>query len=157
MAKIIPFLKFDNSLEAISFYEHLFGDNILVERNSLDEESAKTFGLEADENATILGVLNLGGSLVMFSDNFGNKENNNASILINFDDDNINHIAKMEEIFEKANNSYDCKIKMPLIKRNWGGRMSIFEDKYGNTWLLHSESFEKASQKNDVFKKFYSN
>ena len=93
----------------------------------------------------------------MFSDNFGNKENNTASILINFDEEDANHIAKMEEIVEIANNSSDCEIKMPLLKREWGGRMSIFNDKYGNTWLLHSESFSKAGETNEILKKFYSN
>ncbi|BDV03782.1 MAG: hypothetical protein HPPSJP_5030 [Candidatus Hepatoplasma scabrum] len=154
MAKIIPYMTFENSLEAIEYYQKIFGEKILVDRKELDKNSANFFKTEPDPKKTIHGVLVIAENLIMFSDNFSENKISPMTILINFNGDNENEFKEAEKIMNNAKNN-QCKITMQFEKQAWGGAMGAFIDKYKNIWMIHAESFQKNSKENEVFKKYY--
>ena len=68
--KVIPYLTFENTIEAIKYYETIFGE-ILVKRMPMTEEMAKGMGVEGDiSGKTLHSELNFRGLLVYSSDCF---------------------------------------------------------------------------------------
>ena len=86
--KVIPYLTFENTIEAIKYYETIFGE-ILVKRMPMTEEMAKGMGVEGDiSGKTLHSELNFGGSLVYASDCFGESNPiHPVSLFLSFDKD----------------------------------------------------------------------
>jgi PhnB protein len=49
----------------------------------------------------------------------------------------------LEDLYKKVVEHKDIKITMPLDEQYWGGKMGCFIDKYGISWMLHSQPYSK--------------
>ncbi|MBY9012966.1 MAG: glyoxalase/bleomycin resistance/extradiol dioxygenase family protein [Candidatus Lokiarchaeota archaeon] len=127
MVKINPYLMVKNGKEAIELYKDLFGAK-LMDHLPFAKESAEYFGFPDDfdyDNSTMHAVLDIGGAMVMLSDNpMGKQGSGNVQVLITYD--TKEELKKInEKVLEKK-----FTIIMPLEKTFW------FEDSNGIGWLL---------------------
>ena len=116
-----------NGKEAIELYKDLFGAK-LVDHMPFAKEAAEYFGFPDDfdyENSTMHAVLDIGGAVVMLSDNpMGKSGSGNVQVNITY-----GNKEELEKINAKVlKKKFD--IIMPLGKTFW------FEDSYGIGWLL---------------------
>ncbi|NVM20034.1 MAG: glyoxalase/bleomycin resistance/extradiol dioxygenase family protein [Candidatus Lokiarchaeota archaeon] len=123
-----------NGKEAIELYKELFGAKVVEQMPFSKEMGGEHFGFPDDfdyENSTMHAVLDIGGAVIMLSDNpMGKSGSGNVQVLINLD--------KKEEI-EKINEKVQEKkftVIMPLEKRFWGSWYMFFEDSFGVGWQI---------------------
>ena len=123
----------ENGKEAIELYKDLFGANLL-NHTPFTEEMGAYFGFPDDfdyENSTMHAELDIGGAIIMLSDNaLGKSGSGNVQVLVKFDS---------KEDIEKINEKVQKKkftIIMPFEKTTWGSWFLVFEDSYGIGWQL---------------------
>ena len=133
MVKINPYLMVKNGKEAIELYKDLFGAK-LVDHTPFAKEAAEYFGFPDDfdyENSTMHAVLDIGGAVVMLSDNpLGKSGSGNVQILITYDAK-----EELDKIYEKVQKK-KFTIIMPLEKTSWGSWFLFFEDSNGVGWQI---------------------
>lgn len=155
MTKVLPYIVFDNALEAIEHYNTYFGD-ILLERIPIEQEMAEKMGITtALDQTTMHAILNFGGSLIGCSDNMMQEKIAPQRILLDFNMDDEQDVARIKDIYAKVEKNSECQIFMPLRDQFWGGMMGQFKDKYGNIWMLHAQSYKTQRDKSGVLKSFY--
>ena len=133
MVTINPYLMVNNGKEAIETYKYLFGAK-LVEHIPFTKEQCAQFGFPDDfnhKNSTMHAVLDIGGAVIMLSDNpMGKSGSGNVQVLITLDSkEEIDNIS--EKVQEKK-----LKILMPFEKKFSGTWYLMFEDSDGVGWQI---------------------
>ena len=133
LVKINPYLLVKNGKEAIELYKDLFGAKI-VEHMPFQKEIGAQFGFPEDfdyENSTMHAVLDVGGDVIMLSDNPMNKVGSgNVQVLMTLDSK-----EELDKIHEKIQKK-KFTILMPLEKTFWGSWFLVFEDSNGIGWQI---------------------
>lgn len=138
MVKINPYLMVKNGKKSIELYQYIFGARVLEHMPFTKEMGGKFFEFPDEfdyENSTMHAVLEIGGAIIMLSDNpMGKFGSGNVQVLITVDSkDAIDEINK--KVMEKKFN-----VIMPLMKRFWGSWYMMFEDFDGIGWqIMYSE------------------
>ncbi|GAC43703.1 VOC family protein [Paenibacillus popilliae] len=150
MAKIYPYLGFNSAKEALAYYEEVFGATNIM-RMPVNKEQAETFGvsLEHLEDTTIHASFSVLGADLLCSDCFGQsvQNGNQISIMLDVNSEDEKAVKEADEFFEKVANSRTVEVKMPYEDQFWGGKMGQFVDKYGISWMLHSQPYSKIQGK----------
>lgn len=144
MTTLFPYLAFENSKEALAYYEEVFGATD-IKRLDVGEEQAAHFGMskEQAQEATMHAEFEIVGIKVLCSDSFGraDKINNGISLLIDYDVNNKEDATKIEAFYNQLKNHDSIDIEMPLADQFWGGKMGAFTDKYGVRWMIHGQDY----------------
>lgn len=133
MVQINPYLLVKNGKESIELYKDLFGAKV-VDHRPFTKEMGAQFGFPDDfdyENSTIHAVLDIGGAVIMLSDNpMGKSGSGNVQVLVMLDSK-----EELDKIHEKVQKK-KFTILMPLEKTFWGSWFLVFEDSNGIGWQL---------------------
>ena len=144
MAKLSPYLSFENAKEAMGYYENAFGATELT-RIPVGKEMMEKFSMSQTEaeNATLHGSFKIEGNLILCSDKFGRKSEASEyiSLLIDFNSDEEEEVKQMDKLYEKIIKRGKVTLEIPLTEQQWGGKIARFTDKYGISWMLHSQSY----------------
>lgn len=147
MTAVFPYLNFENTKEALAYYEEVFGATNIT-RLPVGKEQAANFKMsEADaDHATMHAQFDIAGTTILASDSFGRAEkiNNGISLLIDYDVNNKDDAKEVEALFDRVKESVD--VEMPLEEQFWGGKMGAFTDKYNVRWMLHGQDHTKINK-----------
>jgi PhnB protein len=153
IAKIYPYMNYENSKEAIEYNEKYFNAKI-IERNPFTIEMLQGHksilekiesGQLKIEDTTIHAMFNIADATFMASDAFDENsvKAGNVNLLLDFDSEDADQVSQMEEIFQMAATHPETKITMQLEEQFWGGKMGTLIDKYQITWLFHAQPYSK--------------
>ena len=124
-----------NGKEAIELYKDLIEAKLVDHMPFTKKMGGEGFGFPDDfdyENSTMHAVLDIGGAVVMLSDNpMGKQGSGNVQVLITFD--TKEELDKINEKIQKKK----FNIIMPYKKTFWGSWYMMFEDSYGIGWQLN--------------------
>ncbi len=125
MTALFPYIAFENSKEALAYYEEVFGATD-VKRLEVGEEQASHFGMTKEEaqEATMHAEFEVLGVKVLCSDSFGraDKINNGISLLIDYDVNNKEDADKVEAFYEQIKDHSSIEIELPFADQFWGGK-----------------------------------
>ena len=123
-----------NGKESIELYKYLFGAKV-KEQMPFPKEAGERFGFPDDfdyENSTMHAVLDIGGGIVMLSDNPMQKSGSgNVQVLLTLDSKET-----LDDIHGKVQEK-KFTIIMPLEKTFWGSWYMMFEDSDGIGWQIN--------------------
>jgi len=123
-----------NGKESIELYKYLFGAKV-KEQMPFPKEAGEGFGFPDDfdyENSTMHAVLDIGGGIVMLSDNPMQKSGSgNVQVLLTLDSKET-----LDDIHGKVQEK-KFTIIMPLEKTFWGSWYMMFEDSDGIGWQIN--------------------
>lgn len=140
MAKLYPYLNFENSKEALKYYEDVFSANIL-EHIPADKEMLDEMGLDvAVEDTTMHAIFEIQGNVLMASDKFGKSLSfgDGIALMLNYNSTDDEDMEKMNTLYKMVVEKGEATITEPLSEQFWGGMMGEFVDKYGVLWMLHA-------------------
>jgi len=144
MTEIFPYLNFENTKEALAYYEEVFGATNIT-RLPVGKEQAAQFNMSPEDadNATMHSQFDIAGTTILASDSFGRaqKINNGISLLIDYDINNEDDAKEVEALYDRVKDTVD--VEMPLEEQFWGGKMGVFTDKYNVRWMLHGQDHTK--------------
>ncbi|WP_436862172.1 VOC family protein [Staphylococcus caeli] len=144
MTEIFPYLNFENTKEALTYYEEVFGATNIT-RLPVGKEQAAQFNMSPEDadNATMHSQFDIAGTTILASDSFGRaqKINNGISLLIDYDVNNVDDAKEVEALYDRVKDAVD--VEMPLEEQFWGGKMGAFTDKYNVRWMLHGQDHTK--------------
>lgn len=140
MIQAVPYLNFQDSLEALAFYEKLGATNILVTKMSDDMFSEMPAEEKRNPDFVMNAEFRLFGQRVFCSDSWGNQPVDHAgsNLCFTFDQADPTDVSKIESLFAKAE-ALGCQISMPLGKSEWTDLFGMFTDPFGISWLLSGE------------------
>lgn len=140
MTQLIPYLAFDNTKEALSYYEEVFGATD-VQRLPVGKEQAGQFGVDPEQadNMTMHSEFKVAGHTLFAADKFNKAGDFNSSISlsINWQKDNAEETKAMTELFERIAAHPETTVDMPIGEQFWGGVMGALKDKYGVDWMFN--------------------
>jgi PhnB protein len=146
MTALFPYLAFDNTKEAIAYYEEVFGATD-VKRLPVDPQQASNFGISEDDadNATMHSDFKIAGTTILASDSFGKPSaiNESISLLIDYDVNDEADVKEVEALYDRVKDHDTINVEMPLEEQFWGGKMGSFTDKYNVRWMLHGQDYTK--------------
>ena len=146
MAKLHPYLHFENTKEALEYYTTVFGARV-VDRYPVPPEMAKQFGLplEALENSTMHAEFLIEGARILCSDRMGHvgEFSPMTALLLDFDLDVEAEVQKMHALWERVTSSGTVNVRMPLTEQFWGGWIGGLTDQYGVVWMIHAQPFSQ--------------
>ncbi|RZI48274.1 VOC family protein [Lactococcus kimchii] len=150
MATIHPYLTFNNTKEALAYYEEVLGAKN-ISRMPVAPEQAEQFGVEADAAAdlTMHSQFDVLGSTIMAADNFMKLEPlvyDAVSILIDLDSEDEVALAQADAFWDHVVASGTVTVNLPFETQFWGGKMGDFTDKYGVRWMLHTQPYSKLTE-----------
>lgn len=147
MAKLYPYLTYNNSKEALDYYERVFGATDIL-RVTPQEEQAEEFKVAVDEldNMTIHAKFSILGTDLFCSDCFGYEmtSGNQISIMLDVNSEDPEAVIEAEAFYQRIVESDTVTISMPYESQFWGGKMGSFTDPYGIAWMLHSQPYSKV-------------
>ncbi len=137
MAKLTPYISYDNTKKAIKYYEKFFKATGSF-RMAANEEMAKKMELEADiEDTTIHGGFYIYDNLILCSDKVKYEEEEMTKrmrLSINFNGED----KKLYDLYNSIINAEGIEILMELKEESYGGKAAQVVDKFGILWMLHS-------------------
>ncbi|MDR2832656.1 MAG: glyoxalase/bleomycin resistance/extradiol dioxygenase family protein [Streptococcaceae bacterium] len=149
MANVHPYLAFNNTKEALSYYEEVFGVTN-VSRMPVSAEQAEQFGVSKEQAAdmTMHSQFSVLGATIMAADNFQQVELNYdaVSILLDLNSEDEEAMKEADVFWALVEKSDTVKVNMPFEEQFWGGKMGDFTDKYGVRWLLHAQPYSKIAE-----------
>ena len=140
MIKSVPYLNFQNSLEALTFYEKL-GAKIIEVIKMSDQMFAE---MPEEEKTSPDFVMNASftifDQLIFCSDSWGNQpvDHDGSNLCFTFDENDPEELQQIKDLFTKAE-ALGCQITMPLGKSEWSNNFGMFVDPLGISWLLSGE------------------
>ncbi|EUJ46993.1 VOC family protein [Listeria riparia] len=145
MAKLYPYLNFENAKESMDYYKDVFGATLL-QRMPMDENMAKAWGVSTEnlENTTIHGGFVVLGNTIFCSDRFGDADSFSSSVtlMLDFNSEDADDVAALDALYKRVTES-GVEIIDPLKEQFWGGKMGIIKDKYGLLWMFHAQPYSK--------------
>lgn len=146
LAKLSPYFTFENAMEAMDYYEKVFGATELF-RMPVQKEMAAKYNVPLDqlETTTIHGSFSVEGNSIFCSDSFGNKSvpSEFVCMYLDFNSEDLEDEQRMFNLYNRVLEFGEVKVTMPLAMQFWGGKMGMFTDKYGVMWMLHSQPYSK--------------
>lgn len=140
MAKdIIPHINFESSVDAIAYYERVFGAEN-ANRMPLNKEMAENFGYSKDdtdlESHTVHGSMHIFDQPIYFADIFNNIAQlpTGLTFLLGTTMDDAAAITELESLWGKVVSSGEVEVTMPFAEQFWGGKFGQLTDKFGITW-----------------------
>lgn len=147
--KLLPYIAYPNTKEAVVYYESAFGaTNVL--RISPKPEQAKMFGIPAGANLddlTMHASFMVLGTEIQCADAFnGAQAPAQQQIVLQLDvnADDPESAQAADDLWARLQEQDAVTVTMPYAEQFWGGKMGQFTDKYGVTWMLHAESWHDA-------------
>jgi PhnB protein len=131
MAKLNPYLSFENCREAMNFYKECLGGELVLQ--TVGESPAMAAQMPPEMRDHILhSTLTVGDIVIMASDMSKGKrmEGNTVQLCINCDSE-----TQIADYFSKL--SAGGTIDDPLIDMPWGAIYGAITDKYGKHWVLN--------------------
>ncbi|KRN74322.1 glyoxalase family protein [Carnobacterium maltaromaticum] len=148
LAKIYPYLAFDSAKEALDYYTEVFGATDII-RLPVSPEQATQFGISAEKLAdtTMHASFTVLGAPLFCADNFMGpvQSSNQVSIMLDINSEDAQAAHEADAFYQKIAASGQAKITMPFEEQFWGGKMGQLVDKYGITWMLHSQPYSKIN------------
>jgi PhnB protein len=143
-----PYLAFDNTKEALQYYEEVFGAcNIM--RVPLHSDLAESFGIDEAtlSEKTVHSQFNILGKTIMAADNFRKKNTSctDLPILLDLPAEDGREIERAKEFWNKLVASNKVIVHSPFEKQFWGGMSGHFTDQYGVSWLLYVQPYNKKA------------
>ena len=148
MTLLYPYLAFENTKEALQYYEEVFGATH-INRLPVQREQAENFGVDPDkaEESTMHAEFKIADVTLFASDAFDNSEDytitRGISLLIDYDINDAEDAKRVEDLYEKVKDDESITVEMPLADQFWGGKMGAFSDKYNVRWMLHGQDHRK--------------
>ena len=137
---LTPYLAFDNTKEALQYYEEVFGA-CNITRTSPHSDLAESFGIDEAilSEKTVHSQFNILGKTLMAADNFQNEKTSCAEcpVLLDLQGEEGREIEQAQEFWNKLVASNKVIVHAPFEKQFGGGRLGYFTDHYGVSWLLH--------------------
>jgi len=127
MSKVTPFISVYGALEAIKYYEEVFGST-LVSITMLSEFP----GYEDRTDKVAHSSLKIGESYIFINDNLEEdplKEGDNTFFVIEFET-----VQKVEEVFSVL--AEEGHIFEPLQKVTWSKLSGTVKDKFNISWMI---------------------
>lgn len=147
MAQLSTYISFDNAKEAIEYYENFFLAKDSFRMPIENEEMAKSMGYTGNiENSTMHGGFFIHGNLVLCSDRMKYKEDKITramSLIFDYNSEDEEEVKMMEELYNSIIKADGITIDLPLAEQFWGGKMGSVIDKFGVSWMLHSQPYSK--------------
>lgn len=140
MIKSVPYLNFQQTLEALAFYETLGAKTTDITKMSdpifadMPEEEKMNPDFVMNASFTIFD------QKIYCSDSWGNQPVDHAgsSLCFTFDQHDPDDVEQIHNLFAKAE-ANGCQISMPLGKVEWTDLFGMFTDPFGVSWLLSGE------------------
>lgn len=149
MANVHPYLSFNNTKEALAYYQKVLGATN-ISRMPVSKEQAEQFGVTKEklDETTMHSQFDILGTTIMAADNFhsDNLSYTGFSILLDLNSEDKFAFQEAQTFWNHATESGDVKVNMPFEEQFWGGAMGDFTDKYGVRWLLHAQPYSKISK-----------
>lgn len=145
MAQLYPYLNFENTKETLAYYEAVFGAKTLSRLPAGKEMlDAMSITLPVEET-TMHAMFEIHGNHFMASDRFGKSAviGDAISLMIDYNSEDMEDVEKMRTLYNRVVENGESTITMPLAEQFWGGSMAAFTDKYGVSWMLHSQPYSK--------------
>ncbi|MDU0419377.1 VOC family protein [Staphylococcus simulans] len=146
MTQLYPYLAFNNTKEALKYYEEVFGATD-IQRLAVDPSQAENFGVSEEEadNKTMHSEFTIASVTLYASDAFGKdvQINEGISLLIDYDINDEADAKRVEALYDKVKDDESVHVDMPLAEQFWGGKMGSFTDKYNVRWMLHGQDHSK--------------
>lgn len=141
-AKIIPYLEFENTKDAITYYQEVFGATNAY-RVSPTAAEAEQLGLEASvdlEAITMRGGFQIMGVDVQCADALMGQPTSSTliSLMLTVDEADNAAVKSLGELYQRLVNA-DVKVISPYINMSLGGKMGQVVDQYGITWILREQ------------------
>ena len=136
MAKLNPYLSFENCREAMIFYKDCLGGELVMQ--TVGESPAMAAQMPPEMKDHILhATLTTGDMVIMASDLSKGKrmEGNTVQLCINCDSE-----TQIDDYFAKL--SAGGSINDPLMDMPWGGRYGAVTDKFGKRWVFNYQKSE---------------
>lgn len=140
MIKSVPYLNFQHSLEALTFYESLGAKTTSLTKITdpmFDEMPAAD---KTNPDFVMNASFTMFGQTIYCSDSWGNQpvDHSGSSLCFTFDQHNPDDTQQIQTLFSKAQ-ANGCHISMPLAKSEWSDLFGMFTDPFGVSWLLSGE------------------
>ncbi|UEX89413.1 VOC family protein [Staphylococcus ratti] len=149
MTSLYPYLSFENTKEALQYYEEVFGATDVL-RLPLGEEQASQFGIDPEKasEATMHSEFSVANVQLFASDSFsGNDKINSAiSLMLNYDINNKTDEKEIQDLYDRVKDHPSITVEMPFEAQLWGGKMGVLKDQYGVRWMLHGEDMTQRQQ-----------
>lgn len=146
MAKLYPYIGYKSAKEALEYYETYFGA-VNVFRMPVSKEQATEWQMPTEklEDSTIHGGFTVLGTELFCSDSFAQtlESGNQVSIMLDINSEDEVAVKEADEFYQNLVDSEVVKVTMPFEEQFWGGKMGSFTDKYGVSWMLHSQPYSK--------------
>lgn len=147
MVKLFPYITFENTKEAMMYYEKVFGATNLIRVPLQKEVAVKFYNFSENqiENMTLHGSFSIEDNVVICSDSFGRKTSSDGfvSILLHFNSEDVIDSNRLINLYNRLAESGEVVVMMPLEEQPSGEKTAILTDKYNITWLLHSQPYSK--------------
>ena len=147
MTTLYPYLSFENTKEALAYYEEVFGATDIL-RLPVDEEQAQQFGVDPSRahDATMHSEFSIANVQLFASDSFGSddKLNGAISLMLNYDINRQEDEKEIQALYDRVKDHPSITVELPFEDQFWGGKMGVLKDQYGVRWMLHGED---ASQR----------
>lgn len=128
MKKIVPHIRIENCREEVTYYQKVFGGEIV---NAQLADGIEMF--KGHEGKYIHAELHINENCMLyFADTLGQNIVNGGNILLGPD---FNSEDKMIQVYE--NLAKDGDIQMELQDTFWGAKHAIVRDKNGISWELN--------------------
>ena len=131
MAKLNPYIHFENTREAMMFYKECLGGELFIQTVGEMPEMASKMPPEMKERI-LHSKLTSGDLVIMASDlNMEKRKDGNAvQLCLNCSSDN-----EIESLFSKLGNG--GKITEPLGLMPWGGKYGSLIDRFNIYWVFN--------------------
>ncbi|WP_225048196.1 glyoxalase/bleomycin resistance/extradiol dioxygenase family protein [Lacticaseibacillus kribbianus] len=143
-ARLIPYIAYLSAKDALAYYQEVFGATD-VYRLSPTEAQAEQFGIPAGQDLAALtmhGGFRVLGQQVECADAFnGAAAPAQQQIVLQLDvnAEDPASAAAADALWARLQERAAVTVTMPYEAQFWGGKMGQFTDKFGVTWMLHSQ------------------
>ncbi|GAA3185015.1 VOC family protein [Lentilactobacillus kefiri] len=139
---LIPYLTFENTKEALDYYQTVFGVTN-VQRESPTEKQAEDMSLNDDVNLddlTLQASFQVLGKQVFCADSFLGKPviSSMISLMLEVDLHDSDALSALQDLYERVVESEQVKVIVTFEKKSSGNKYGQIVDKYGITWIFNA-------------------
>ncbi len=140
--KLIPYLTFENTKNALEYYKRVFGATE-VYRESPTEKQAEEMSLNPDvnlDNLTLQASFRVLGQQIFCADSFLGKPvvSSLISLMLEVDLHDSESESALEGLYKQVAESEEVKVIVTFEKKSSGNKYGQVVDKYGITWIFNA-------------------
>ncbi|GHP13625.1 hypothetical protein YK48G_10500 [Lentilactobacillus fungorum] len=140
--KLIPYLTFEDTREALKYYQDVFGVTD-VTRVSPTEKQAEAMSLNEDVNLadlTLKASFKVLGQEINCADSFMGKPviSTLISLMLQVDLHDSDAADNLEALYKRVVESEEVKVIVTYEKKSSGNKYGQIVDKYGITWIFNA-------------------